>query len=163
MKGRIIANLIIGIITFALMTVLILTHSEAETMQMYGICESGSINVRVKPNVHSDVCGKIEFGWEIDISESRKVGKTTWYKVDGFGEYGVGWINGNYLSESEPTKPEEQYGRINANGRVAIYNIIGKRKGWAKPKTVFRILIYSEERCLTEKGWIKTKYLDISD
>lgn len=158
---RIVVNVIVCVILVSLFTFLIFSDSDAESVTMYGICETGSINVRVKPNVHSDVCGHIEFGWAVDISDSRKVRKTTWYKIDGFGEYGVGWINGRYLSETEPTKTENTYGKVKANGRVAVYSITGKRKGWIKPNKTFQILIYTEERCLTEKGWIKTKYLDI--
>lgn len=142
---------------------LLLSIAKADTITMYGVCEKGSINVRLKPNGHSEVCGKLEFGWSVDILDSKNVGKVTWYKVDGITEYGYGWINGNYLLSSEPTKPEEMYGTITANGRVAVYSITGERKGWVKPNESLRVIIYSDERCFTNKGWIKTKYLEVEN
>lgn len=161
MKNHLAAIVIICFLIGFLLGLLILNTSEAETVTMYGVCEKGSINVRLKPNGHSEVCGKLEFGWPVDILDSRQSGKVTWYKVDGITEYGYGWVNGNYLLSSEPTKPEEMHGTVTANGRVAVYSITGKRKGWVKPNESLRVIIYSEERCFTNKGWVKTQYLDI--
>lgn len=162
-KKRIIIVAISFLVGFLVTTgiLIIFQDASADTTTMYGVCEKGSINVRHKPNGHSEICGKLEFGWSVDILGSRKVGKTTWYKVDGITEYGYGWVNGNYLLSSEPSRVMNMYGKIEANGRVATYFINGTRKGWIKPGQEVRIIIYSDEKCYTTKGWIKTKYLNI--
>ena len=163
MRNRRVKIAVFFFILGMLLGFLLLSIAKADTVTMYGVCERGSINVRSKPNGHSEVCGKLEFGWDVDIIGTKKAGNVTWYKVDGITEYGYGWINGNYLLSSEPTKPKETYGTVTANGRVAVYSITGKRKGWVKPNETLQIIIFSDERCFTDKGWVKTKYLTLKE
>ena len=159
--------LIAFIFTIVIVAICMFIASNAkadESVTMYAVtARDVSINVRRNPNTRSDIVGRLEFGWDVEVIESKKVNGVWWYKINGVSEYGYGWVIGYYLISSEPERVKNVIGKVNANGRVATYSKIeGSRKGWVKPKDKLDISVYSDEWCYTDKGWVKTQYLDIS-
>lgn len=137
-------------------------NAEETTTTMYVICKEQSVNVRAKPSSKSKIEGYLDFGWDVVVTDSQKDGTgTIWYKVEGTTELGYGWVCGMYLINSKPERVQDMTATVKANGRVATYKRVnGERKGWAKPGTKVDIKIYSTEWCLTNKGYIKTEYLE---
>ena len=157
---------VIFTITIVAICVLIVTYSKAdEPTTMYVVsAHNVSINVRHNPNTRSDIVGRLEFGWDVEVVESKKIKGVQWYKVNGISEYGYGWVIGYYLINSEPERVKDVKGMVNANGRVATYSKINSsRKSWAKPKETLDVSVYSDEWCYTNKGWIKTEYLAVDE
>ena len=152
----IFASLVIGLAIFNL------DLANAETYTMYAVCANGNVNVRAEPSYRARIEGHVEFGWDVEVIDEKKVNGVTWYKVNGITELGYGWIVETCLIDFEPEKVDIS-ATVNANGRVAVYKKInGARKTWAKNKSEVHIKIYSDQWCLTDKGWIKTEYLNIS-
>ena len=139
---------------------LIAQCEEHEPITMYAVCNDSHINVRAKPSTKAEICGYLDFGWDVQVIDSVKDATgNVWYKVEGISEYGYGYVYGSYLIDYMPVVIDKEY-KVNANGRVALYNKInGKRSGWAKNGSVLHVKIWSDEWALTDNGWIRTMYL----
>lgn len=114
------------------------------------------INVRAKPSTRSESYGRFISGdsFQIDGRESKgflhaKVAL----------ESNEGWIYAGYVVFDEPQYCNEQY-VISSNGRVAALKYIdGPRRCWVKKGSTVTVVYTSSEWCLTNKGYIRTKYL----
>lgn len=152
---------LINTIFWALVISLVISIARGEGTTMYAISRDSSVNVRLSPSTKSDIGGYLDFGWDVTVLDERKDSSgTLWYKVDGITEMGYGWVCANYLIPDKPTRTSDTY-TVSASGRVAVYNRVeGKRKAWVKPGQKLRVTIYSDSWCLTEKGYIRTEYLE---
>lgn len=125
------------------------------------LCNPGSyLNARSKPNKHSSLIGYLYCGDYVETDGQEK------------GEYihctnltfetDEGWIYAGYLVDEEP-EIREFTATVVASGRVACRNNVGgKRIRWLKPGTVVTVYAYSEEWCVTNRGYIRTEYLEIN-
>lgn len=154
-----VCALVFGAVGLAL--VCMITDAAAEGITMYAISRDSPVNVRLKPSTKATIGGYLDFGWEATvIDEQRDSSGTLWYKVDGITEMGYGWVCSNYMVPDKPSKVFDTY-TVKASGRVAVYSRVeGKRKTWAKPGQKLKVTIYSDSWCLTEKGYVRTEYLE---
>ena len=135
-----------------------------ESITMYAICKDSSVNVRANPSSKAKIEGYLEFGWDVQVTDSKKDSSgTLWYRIEGTTELGYGWVCSMYLVPSKPERVD-MIATVDANGRVATYKRInGERKGWVSPGTEVNVTIYTADWCHTDKGWIRTEYLQIDE
>jgi len=106
---------------------------------------------------------------EISIMECGDAAYTNGQTKRGFlylcgvnNELGHGWIHKGYVVYSEPVIITFKT-NIYSTGRVACWRSIGgTRRCWAKPGDVVTAYAVSDEWSVTNKGFIKTKYLGVS-
>lgn len=115
------------------------------------------VNVRKTPK-KGEIVGRLDFGDAVRTDGRKKSG---WLHVIGIGEYGEGWICAGYAVDDQPE--EVKVGAVvSASGRVMTYKRPGgQRNGWLKVGESVKIYALSEEWAVTNKGYIRTKYLDI--
>ena len=131
--------------------------AKADYTEAYIICRPNDyINVRLKPSTHSDSIGRYEAGDKILLDGKQSKGFSH-AKVSL--ETNEGWIYSGYIVYDQPTYSGEQY-IVVSNGRVACRKYIdGPRRCWVKNKDTVTVWYYSADWCLTNKGFIQTKYL----
>jgi hypothetical protein len=125
---------------------------------------TGSVNVRQRATTNSPVIGWYEAGdrlttdWEV---------RGEWlHVVDLSLEYTEGWISSRYMVFDEPQWMGAEDARVEADGRVAIRQYIdGPRvtgkAGWAKPDSVLQVFWWSREWSYTNRGFIRSEYLEV--
>jgi hypothetical protein len=93
------------------------------------------------------------------MTDSRK--KNGFIKVYGIGEFGEGWIHQGYVSWQEPVKVNG-YALVVSRGRLAARRCIdGKRRCWLKNTQKVKVYWITDSWCVTDKGFVKTKYLEM--
>lgn len=147
-----------------ILALLLLLTSTAYADTMYVVCTDSYVNIRDEPSTKAMIGGRLDFGWDVEVSGSTTDSSgTLWYRVDGLTEMGTGWVCANYLIFSQPEKVSKT-AKVVSSGRVALYNRVeGKRKTWASKGSTLTVTIYSTEWCYTNKGWIRTKYLEFKE
>ena len=101
----------------------------------------------------------MECGWHAETEGKTKNG---YLYISMSNEDGYGWIYKGYVVYSEPVIITFET-NIYAKGRVACWRSIGgTRRCWAKPGDVVVVYAVSEEWAVTNKGFIKTKYLGVN-
>lgn len=124
---------------------------------------TGTVNVRQKPSKNSQVIGWYEAGDQLTTDWEMK---GEWlHIVDASLEYSDGWISTRYMVFDEPQWMGAAPATVIADGRVAIRQYIdGPRvtgqAGWAKPDSVLQVFWWSREWSYTNRGFIRTEYLD---
>lgn len=129
------------------------------THEMFVICRSDDyIHIRLKPSKKSQSIGWLECGDSVMCDGKEKNGFT---HVIGITEYNEGWVYTGYLVDEPPIDSGEAPYYICSNARVACRKSIdGKRRCWANPMETLKVLFYTDEWCLTNKGFVQTRYLD---
>lgn len=134
---------------------------EDEFRIAYAICTPGdTVNIRSTPSTHGNQEGYLDCGDMVylDFTKARNgfvhaVGLTT--------ESGDGWIHSGYLVYSEPVQMNRT-ALIVSRGRLAARkNVGGKRTRWLKSGAELTVLVWSEEWCLTNCGYVMTEYLEL--
>ena len=127
---------------------------------MYVICQPDDyICVRSKPNRKSHEEGYLLCGFSVYVSDKVKNGYI--YSPDLNTESGEGWIFAGYLIDDEPQIMDEAPYKVVSNARVAARKYIdGPRRSWLKNGDEVKVYYFSEEWCVTNKGFIMTKYLE---
>lgn len=116
------------------------------------------VNIRKTPRKGSEETGRLDFGDWV-ITDGQK--KNGYLHVYGVTEAGEGWIFAGYIIEDQPVRIKA-YGTVSASGRVMTYRWIkGKKNGWVNIGDDLTVVAISEEWAVTNKGYIRTKYLDI--
>lgn len=130
------------------------------TTAAYVICTPGDyVNIRPRPNKKGDEIGRFEPGEVVYLDGVRK------------GEYlhcvGLrledteGWVHMGYVLY-DPPEEIGRPGRIVAKGRVAARkNVNGRRTRWLKPGTELTVHYWSNEWCLTSKGYVQSQFVEI--
>ena len=117
-----------------------------------------NVNVRSSPKKGTSVVGWIDFGDEVLTDGEKRNG---FLHVFTSGEMD-GWIHSGYVVEDEPRKVERAWANVAATGRVMTYKRIGGQKnGWVEIGTQVRVYAISEEWAVTNRGYIRTKYLEV--
>lgn len=122
------------------------------------LCNPDSfVNVRAYPRKNGGYLGRLEVGDQVTTDGQEKNG---FIHIIGFGESGEGWVSKAYLVEDPPVvKTEKAW--IYGSGRVAVRKYPGgPRVKWMKPGDELILYAYSEEWAITNKGFIKTRYLE---
>lgn len=152
---------IIGIALIFLACTLIfdwlMSTGHAETTEAYVLCDS-YVNVRQSPSRQSDVIGRFECGEQLTLDGKSKNGFL--HCVDLSLEVSDGWIHSGYVVYDEPIKTNEP-ATIVSKGRLAARNMVkGDRLRWLKPLATVRVYYWSDEWCVTNCGYVQTKYLE---
>lgn len=143
-----------------LIAILACSAAFAEDERVFIFCNpETSVNVRFKPKKGSEIVGRLEFGDWVETDGKKSNG---FIHVYGIGEYGEGWIFAGYVVQDPPEKTEKVYASIGASGRVMSYRWVnGKKNGWLNVCDQVTILGMSDEWAITNKGYIRTKYLEV--
>lgn len=128
--------------------------------EMYVICQPNDyIKVRSGPSRKSQDEGYLLPGDSVWVSSKKKHGYI--YSPAMTNESGEGWIYSGYLVEDKPENLGGEYYRINSIGRVACRKCIGgKRRCWLYNGDRVRVWYMSAEWCVTNRGFIMTRYLE---
>lgn len=132
----------------------------AEDKQVFIFCNPKTcVNVRRSAKKGSEVAGRLDFGDWVQTDGKKKNG---FLHVIGIGEYGEGWIFAGYVVEDQPVKLEKAWATVAASGRVMSYRWVdGLKNGWVNVCDDVQVLGWSEEWAITNKGYIRTKYLEV--
>lgn len=125
--------------------------------EAYVVCQPGDyVNVREKPSRKSEAVGYADAGDSVLIDGAEKNGYLRCYYI---GEMGVGWIHKGYVVYDKPERVSIT-AKVNCKLRVRARQYIGgKRRAWLKKNDEVKVYWLSDEWCVTNKGFVKTKYL----
>ena len=139
-----------------------MTHARGEDdIECWILCQPDSyVNIRLNPKKKSIEVGRLECGDPIFTDGKTKNG---FLHVYGFTfEVGEGWVHKGYVVYDEPFKPVQYDTTVNSNGRVAARRTInGQRRCWLKDGQAIKVYMASEEWSVTNKGFVKTKFLNL--
>lgn len=129
----------------------------AETTEAYVLCDS-YVNIRKSPSRQSDVIGRFECGEQLTLDGKSKNGFL--HCVDLGLEEDEGWIHSGYVVYDKPIVTNES-ATIVSKGRLAARNRVnGDRLRWLKPLASVRVYYWSDEWCVTNCGYVQSKYLE---
>ena len=139
---------------------IILLVSSAYADTVWVLCQPDSyVNIRQFPSKKHQASGRMECGWDAETNGKSQNGYLYLSSVGT--EDGCGWINKGYIIYSEPIVKTFDT-NIYSKGRVACWRSIGgKRRCWIKPGAVITVYAVSEEWSITNKGFVRTKYLGV--
>lgn len=130
-----------------------------EYMEAWVICQPNDyVNVRMNPSKRSTVVGYAEAGDEILVSDMEKNGFVCCYSI---GESSCGWIHKGYVVYEKPVKVDVT-ATVASNKRLAARKYIGgKARKWLKNQDEVTVYWMTDEWCVTNKGFVMTKYLEV--
>lgn len=133
----------------------------ADEERVFILCNpKTSVNVRKTPKTKSEITGRLEFGDWVNTDREEKNG---FLHVYGITEDGEGWVFAGYVVDDEPIRTVNTRANINASGRVMAYRWIdGKRNCWLKVSERVTVYGISSEWSVTNRGYIRTKYLEVN-
>ena len=129
------------------------------------VCMPGDyVNVRSKPGRNGEVIGRFECGEKV---------RTDWEIKNGYVHVFVsleeteGWIHGGYVSAWEPEWLGGAEAAVVSDGRVACRRWTGGprisgRGGWIQPGQTVQVWYRTPEWCVTNRGYLKSEYLEVS-
>ena len=124
----------------------------------YVICVD-YVNVRQFPNKNGEPLGMYETGTKVYLDGKKKNGYL--HIVDTGLEDCEGWIKSGYIVYDEPIRVN-QSATIVSKGRLAARNCVnGRRTRWLKPLASVKVYYWSDEWCVTNCGYVQTKYLEL--
>lgn len=162
LKKIMITLLEIALIVIVIYSLITITNSIGigeELTEVWVMCQPNDyVNVRANPNRRSEAVGYAEAGYMVITDGKLQHG---FLRIYGIGEMGVGWIHAGYVVYDEPHEMNVT-ARVNSNGRVKARQYIGgKRREWLKNKDEVKVYWLSDEWCVTNKGFVKTEYLEM--
>lgn len=148
------------IIVILLINIYCLTNARAEEKDCWILCQPDSyVNVRMYPKKKSEEIGRLECGDSIYTDGKVKNG---YLHIFVSFELLEGWVHKGYVVYDEPYTPYLANTNVKSNGRVAARRTIkGERRCWLKNEQPIKVYMVSEEWCVTDKGFVKTKFVDL--
>lgn len=140
-----------------LMVFVLLIGCACAENNVWVLCKS-YVNLREKPSTRSKIVGYLDVG---DGAETDWEVKNGWlHIISPSMECGDSWVNLSYIVESKPERVNASF-EVVGNGRVALRKTVnGKRRAWARHGDMLKVLWVSDEWSLTNRGYIKTEYLE---
>ena len=150
---------LISILAFICILTAILAVSVAED-EYFIICNPKTyICVRRTPKKGAEETGRLDFGDSVFTDGKKKNG---YLHVVDITEDGEGWVFAGNVISDKPEKLENARANVAATGRVMSYRWVnGKKNGWVNVGTQVVVLAWSEEWAVTNKGYIRTQYLEV--
>jgi hypothetical protein len=136
-------------------------YGEEVGIECWVLCQPDSyVNVRAKPKKTSEEVGYFECGAKILTDGKVKNG---YLHIFGFMfEVSEGWIHKGYIVYDEPYFPIFENTTIESNGRVAARRTVnGEKRCWLKNGQAIKVYMVSDEWSVTNKGFVKTKFIDL--
>lgn len=133
---------------------------ESELEIAYVICtKDDHVNVRPFPGRKHEPSGWLEPGDMVYMDGKTRNGYC--HVVGLSNEEGAGWVHKGYLV-SYPPEFVDRDATVTSKGRLAARKYVnGKRTRWLKPGSTVHIWYMSEEWCVTNRGYVQTKYLEL--
>jgi len=161
-KKILITALEIALIALVIWAVITITNSVSFSEELYEawvICQPGDyVNVRMNPSKRSQVVGFVDGGDRIMLDGTSRNGFLRCY---GIGELGVGWIHKGFVVYDEPVRTQSVAYSV-SKARVACRRWVnGKIRKWLKNLDEVTVYWISDEWCVTNKGFVKTEYLEM--
>lgn len=150
---------LIVIVVYLVITGLESVSFADELHEAWVICQPGDyVNVRNKATRKSASCGYLECGDSFLTDGKTKNGFVRCY---GIGEAGEGWIHSGYVVYDEPIKVNRM-GYSVSNGKLFSRRYIGgKTLHILHNLDEFKVYWWTEEWCVTDKGFIKSKFIEL--
>ena len=144
---------------FILILLVLMTATTAVAETAWILCQPDSyVNVRTRASSRSEILGRCECGDEIEVDGKTKNGFVHCINLPL--ERNEGWISAGYVVYSQPEKLYELV-TMESDGRVACRKTInGQRRCWVKDGDMVKVFFRSEEWSVTDRGFIKTEYID---
>ena len=145
-----------------IITMLVLMAGTCLADECWVLCQPDSyVNVRESASRKSSVIGMYTCGDKLYTDGETKNGFI--HCVNLALELTEGWVHSGYIVYDEPYYPGFQDATISSKGRVACRRTInGDRRCWAKNGTEIKVYMMSYEWSVTNKGFIKTEYIERS-
>ena len=135
--------------------------AEETTAKAWVICQPGDyVNLRAKATKQSRAVSRLDCGDMVELDGKTKNGyaRVVNLTIDGPGEV---WIYTGYLVFDEPRWYGDEM-TVVGNARVAARkNCGGDVRRWLQPGTDVWVYWMSEDWCVTNRGFIRTKYLEV--
>ena len=151
---------LIALVVYGAITALNSIGFAEDLWEVYVVCQPGDyVNVRENPSRKSEAVGYADGGDSVLIDGAEKNGYLRCYYI---GEMGIGWIHKGYVVYDQPERVSIT-AKVNSKARVAARQYVnGKRRAWLKKNDEVKVYWLSDEWCVTNKGFVKTKYLDVN-
>ena len=135
---------------------------EYETYDGYVICQPDDyINVRTRASRKSSVLARLDAGDVVHLDGKEK--NSFLHCVDLSAEMTEGWIHKGYIVYDEPIRMN-CLATVVSKGRLAARKYVdGKRIRWLKPMSTLRVYYLSDYWAVTNKGFIKTEFLELGE
>ena len=131
--------------------------AEEELAEAWVICQD-YVHVRISPSRKSDSVGYVDAGDPVLVGSKKKNGFLRCY---GIGEAGEGWIHSGYVVYEKPVKMNCKAYSVSRGKLRARRHIRGKRVGWIKHLEYVTVYWWTDEWCVTDKGFIESRYLEM--
>lgn len=133
---------------------------EQEFEIMFAICSPGDrVNIRKRPSTKSEAEGWLEPGDMVYLDGGRKGGFV--HCVGLSNESGEGWVHKGYLVQDEPERMNRTATVVSRGKLAARKHVKGKRTRWLKPMASVKVYYWSEEWCVTNCGYVQTRFLEL--
>ena len=159
--------LMIGVIVFLILVVGILWYcaeragAEGRTATCWALCKPGAqVMVRATPGKNGTVVGYLEAG---DPFQTDGESKDGWIRAYGIGD-GGGWVYSGYVATEKPQEVFDTYVCCAPN-RAACRRWCGGpqiegKTGWIYNGTDVQVFYWTEDWCVTSRGYIKSEWLE---
>ena len=152
-----------ALVLIAVITVLFILHDAGiadrydDVTEAYVLCVD-YVNVRPFANKKGDPVGRFEAGDRVYLDGRKKNGFL--HCVD-TGMESDGWVYAGYIVYDEPIRVN-QSALIVSKGRLAARKYVnGRRTRWLKPLASLTVYYWSDEWCVTNCGYVQTRYLEL--
>lgn len=133
-----------------------------EEKTAYVICAPGDrVNIRVTPSTKREPEGWLEAGDMVYLDGRKKNGFA--HCVHMSNESGEGWVHAGYLVDDEPQCVNSTAVIVSKGRLAARKNVGGKRTRWLKPLATLTVYYWSDEWCVTNCGYVQSKFLDLEE
>lgn len=144
---------------FALLVCLVESISFAEETEAYVLC-ADYVNVRPFPNRKCEPVGRLEAGDRVWLDGKKRNGYL--HCVD-MGLESDGWVYAGFIVYDEPERVSKN-AVIVSRGRLAARKYVnGRRTRWLKSNATVFVYCWSDDWCVTNCGYVQSKYLELEE
>lgn len=127
----------------------------------YVICQPDDfVNIRKSPGKKGEVVGMFGAGEEVSLDGKAKAGFL--HIVNTGLETDDGWVHKGYIVYDKPEYVNESATIVSKGRLAARKNVNGKRTRWLKPLASLKVYYWSEEWCVTNCGYVQSKYIELA-
>lgn len=133
-------------------------HADDMHETAYILCDD-HVNVRRTPDRKHDPIGRFETGDVVYLDGKTKNGFV--HCVNLSLEEDSGWIHKGYIVYDKPEVVGKNATIVSKGKLAARKNVGGKRMRWLKPQATVKVLYWSDEWCVTNCGYVQSRYLEL--
>ena len=160
MKRDVIKVCILAAVLSAVAVMVVSAYGYAFADEMYIMCDCESfVNARNTPGKGGEIVGRYECGDVVQTDGRAKNGFI--HVIDCSFEQSEAWVKAWYLSEYQPHRVSMTT-VVKRDRTIARNGIGGNAMRRLKAGTAVKILVYTPEWCLTDRGYIRTEFLGVN-